>query len=279
MKKKGAMNANRNFTTLVMIAVLMIFSSCENDTSQEVTTLNNLVWADEFNVDGAPDPQNWTYEIGTGQNGWGNNELQYYTDRSENIKVENGFLVITAREESFQGSDYTSARIITKDKREFEYGRFEARMKMPWGQGIWPAFWMLGADIDQNPWPGAGEIDVMEYLGQDPTITFGTIHGPGYSGGESVSKKYDLGNSRFDTKFHVFGIEWGPGFVNFYVDDVLYGRLTPEDIPEGSDWVFDKPFFLLLNMAIGGTLPGSPDQNTVFPQTLIVDYVRVYSFE
>jgi len=211
-------------------------------------------------------------------NGWGNNELQYYTDREENVKVENGFLVITAREESFEGSEYTSGRIITKDKREYVYGRFEARMRLPWGQGIWPAFWMLGADIDNNPWPGAGEIDVMEYLGQEPTVAFGTVHGPGYSGGESVSKKYDLGNDRFDTGFHIFGIEWGPGYIDFYVDDVLYNRLLPEDLPEDGLWVFNKPFFLLLNMAIGGTLPGAPDDSTVFPQTLIVDYVRVYSF-
>ena len=253
-----------------------VFFGCESDESQTVTTLNNLVWSDEFDGSGAPSAQNWVFDIGTGDNGWGNNELQYYTDREENITVQGGFLAITAREEDFEGSSYTSARITTKGLREYEFGRIETRMQLPLGQGIWPAFWMLGADIDTNPWPGAGEIDVLEYLGQNPTEMFGTIHGPGYSAGESITKKYNLGNDRFDTGFHIFGIEWGPNFINFYVDDVLYNQLTPEDLPEDAEWVFNKPFYLLLNMAVGGSLPGAPNEQTMFPQTLLVDYVRVY---
>ncbi|XOV93541.1 MAG: family 16 glycosylhydrolase [Bacteroidota bacterium] len=253
--------------------IALVFSACQ-DYTQEVTTLDNLVIADEFDANGAPDSDLWGYDIGRGFNGWGNNELQYYTDRSENIKVQNGTLVITARKEPYQGAEYTSARILTKNKFTQQYGRFEARMKLPWGQGIWPAFWMLGADIDTNEWPDAGEIDIMEYRGQNPTIVLGTVHGPGYSGGEAISKSYELTKDRFDTGFHVFGIEWGPNYINYYVDDVLYNQITPEDVT--GEWVFDKPFYLLINLAVGGSFVGSPNSETIFPQTLLVDYVRVY---
>lgn len=253
--------------------ILLAFAGC-NDEEQEVTTLNTLVFSEEFDVDGAPNPEVWSYDIGTGMDGWGNQELQYYTNRSENVRVEDGNLIITALEEQFEGSGYTSARMLTKDLFEEQYGRFEARMKLPWGQGLWPAFWMLGADITINPWPNAGEIDIMEYRGQEPTKVEGTVHGPGYSAGESIGKSYELTNDRFDTGFHVFGIEWGPNFINFYVDDVLYNQITPEDVTE--EWVFNKPFFMLLNLAVGGSFVGSPNADTVFPQTLVVDYIRVY---
>lgn len=268
-----------NYTEKLMLPVvlltLFLISGCDPDDTQTVTNFTNLVLEEEFENDGAPNPAVWGFDIGTGQNGWGNQELQYYTDRPENVKVENGVLLITAREESFSGSSYTSARLLTKDKFEQQYGRFEARMRLPWGKGIWPAFWMLGADIDENPWPGAGEIDIMEYRGQDPTILIGSVHGPGYSAGEAVSKDYDLVNDRFDTGFHIFGIEWGPNYINFYVDDVLYNRITPEDVP--GEWVFNKPFYILMNLAVGGTFVGSPNEETEFPQTLLVDYVRVYT--
>ena len=235
-----------------------------------------MVLDEDFDSDGAPNPEVWGFDIGTGPNGdgWGNQELQYYTDRPDNVRVENGFLLITAREESFQNSHYTSGRLLTQDRFEQEFGRFEARIRLPFGQGIWPAFWMLGADIDENPWPGAGEIDIMEYRGQEPTILIGSVHGPGYSGGDAISKEFTLENDRFDTGFHIFGIEWGPNFVNFYVDDILYNQITPEDVT--GPWVFDKPFFILMNLAVGGTFVGSPNAETQFPQTMIVDYVRVY---
>ncbi len=264
----------------LLVACLFIFLGCETDDTQTVATFTQLTMSDEFDTDGAPNSAIWGFDIGTGQDGWGNQELQYYTDRPENVKVQNGILLITADRESFEGSQYTSARLTTKDKFEQRYGRFEARMRLPWGQGIWPAFWMLGADIDENPWPGAGEIDIMEYRGQNPSILIGTVHGPGYSGGESISKEYTLPNDRFDTGFHVFGIEWGPEYINFYVDDVLYNQITPEDIDEETDgegvWVFEKPFYILINLAVGGTFLGPPNEETVFPQTLLVDYVRVY---
>jgi len=258
---------------ILVVTLLAVSLSCSDD-EQTVTELNQLVIQDEFDTKGAPNSSIWGYNIGTGANGWGNNELQYYTDRSENVTVQNGYLLITARKESFKGSSYTSARLLTKGKLEQTYGRFEARMRLPWGQGIWPAFWMLGADIDTNPWPGAGEIDIMEFRGQNPTVILGSVHGPGYSGGQSITKSYTLNNDRFDTGFHVFGIEWGPQYVNYYVDNVLYNQITPADVP--GEWVFDKPFYILINLAVGGSFVGSPNSETVFPQTMLVDYVRVY---
>lgn len=257
----------------VLFSILFIALSCSDD-EQTVATFNQIVLQEEFDTEGAPNPEIWGFDIGTGANGWGNNELQYYTDRTENVTVQNGYLIITAKKESYKGSGYTSARLLTKNKFDQAYGRFEARMRLPWGQGIWPAFWMLGADIDSNPWPGAGEIDIMEYRGQQPTIVLGSVHGPGYSGGNAITKSYELKNDRFDTGFHVFGIEWGPEYINYYVDNVLYNQITPADVP--GEWVFNKPFFILMNLAVGGSFVGSPNSETVFPQTMLVDYVRVY---
>ena len=272
MTDKMQLHINR----LLLAATLFMFLGCSNDEAQTVTRFTVLVLSEEFDTDGPVDSSVWGFDIGTGQNGWGNNELQYYTDRSENVTVQNGKLLITAHQESFEGSNYTSARLITKDKFEQKYGRFEARIRLPYGQGIWPAFWMLGADIDENPWPGAGEIDIMEYRGQNPSLLIGSVHGPGYNGGNAISKEYELENDRFDTGFHIFGVEWGPEYINFYVDDVLYNQITPEDVT--GKWVFDKPFFILMNLAVGGSFVGAPNAETVFPQTMIVDYVRVYNY-
>ena len=230
--------------------------------------------SDEFTTNGAPNPELWVNNIGTGDNGWGNRELQYYTNRSQNVKVEDGVLKITAVKEVFLGSEYTSARILTKGKFEQKYGRYEARIKLPLGKGLWPAFWMLGANSDTVIWPQCGEIDIMEYLGSKPTSIFGTVHGPGYSGENAISKDYILTNDRFDNDFHVFGIEWGENYVNYYVDDVLYNQITPKDVK--GEWVFNQPFYIILNMAVGGNFPGMPNSETVFPQTMLVDYVRVY---
>mgnify|MGYP006426146521 CR=1 FL=1 len=262
-----------------MIKKIMLFFticsiiSCEDDETQTVTKFDNLVFEESFEG-GEIDGSLWSFETGTGQNGWGNNELQYYTDRPENVKVEDGKLIITAKKESFQGSSYTSARMITKNNYEVKYGRIEARMKMPWGRGLWPAFWMLGANIDEVGWPQTGEIDIMEYRGQDPNIVHGSVHGPGYSAGNSVTKSFELNNDRLDTGFHTYGIEWNENFINFYIDDSLYNQIKPNDVT--GEWVFNKPFFMLINMAVGGTFVGSPSGDTVFPQTLEVDYIRVF---
>ncbi|WP_299064029.1 glycoside hydrolase family 16 protein [uncultured Polaribacter sp.] len=262
------------FKSLLIVFTLFFATSCNTDEEQTVATFTNLVMQDEFDTNGSLDNTIWDFNIGTGTNGWGNNELQYYTDRSENAIVQNGVLIITAKKEDFNGAGYTSARILTKGKFEQKYGRFEARIRLPYGQGTWPAFWLLGANIDEVGWPQCGEIDIMENRGQEPTLISGTVHGPGYSAGESIGKSYELLNDRFDTGFHVFGIEWGPEYINFYVDDVLYNQITPEDVT--GEWVYDHPFFIILNLAIGGDYVGAPNAETVFPQRMLVDYVRVY---
>ncbi|BAO75024.1 endo-1,4-beta-xylanase A precursor [Winogradskyella sp. PG-2] len=236
--------------------------------------------SDEFSTTGALDLTKWSYEIGNGEAqgipGWGNNELQYYTDRLENVVVEDGMLKIRALQEDFEGLGYTSGRILTQGKFQQKYGRFEARIKLPWGQGLWPAFWMLGDDNDGAvAWPQRGEIDIMENRGQEPTLINGSVHGPGYSGAQAITKAYELDSDRFDTGFHVFGIEWGENYINYYVDDVLYNQITPSDLT--GDWVFDNEFFIIINVAVGGNYVGSPNEATVFPQEMLVDYVRVYS--
>jgi len=277
--------------SFLLVAVLVI-SSCANDDTQTVATFTELVMADEFDKDGAPDPAIWGYDIGDGSDtptgaGWGNGELQYYTDRTDNVTVQNGVLIISAKEESFQGYNYTSAKLTTEGKFEQTYGRFEARIKVPAGSGLWPAFWML-SDCGDVEWPQCGEIDIMEYRRQEPTSVSGSIHGPGYSGLTNpqgqITKSYDLENDRFDTGFHIFGIEWGPEYINYYVDDVLYNQITPDDLKitpdDGSgnlaEWVFNKPFYIIINLAVGGNFPGSPNADEAFPQTMLVDYVRVY---
>lgn len=274
-------NINYKISVLTLGFLGLIFStySCDDDEKQTVVTKFDLVMEDNFDVDGAPDPSIWTYDIGRGadNNGWGNNELQYYTDSPNNVVVQNGYLIITAKQEAIGGASYTSARLKTQNLFEQKYGRFEARIKLPLGQGLWPAFWMLGSNIDEVVWPQCGEIDIMEYLGNNPTQILGTLHGPGYSGGESISKKYNLPNSRFDNEFHVFGVEWTESYINWYVDDVLYNQITRKQVEaEGGEWVFDNSFFMILNMAVGGNLPGSPNSSTTFPQRMLVDYVRVY---
>lgn len=267
--------------SLIFLAVVFAITvSCSPDEKQQVTTLNKLIFEDDFNINGAPDPAVWGLDIGNGAAqgipGWGNNESQYYTDRSENVVVEDGILKISALKENFQGSNFTSGKVLTKGKYQRKFGRFEARIKLPWGQGIWPAFWLLGDDSNGTQvWPQIGEIDIMEYRGQEPTIVHGTVHGPGYSGGQAITKSYDLINNRFDTDFHIFGIEWGPGYINFYVDGVLYNQITPEDVT--GEWVFDdNDFYIIMNVAVGGTFVGPPGVNTVYPQTMLVDYVRIY---
>jgi beta-glucanase (GH16 family) len=245
-------------------------------------TLWDLVWSDEFDGSrGSPvNSSKWSFDIGG--NGWGNNELETYTGRTANSDVEGGFLVIKALKETFTGADgitrnYTSARLLTKNKFSQAYGRFEARIKIPHGQGVWPAFWMLGDNIDTAHWPNCGEIDIMENIGKEPSIVHGTLHGPGYSAGSGVSTAYTLPSGRkFSDDFHTFTVEWEPNVIRFYVDGILYKTRTPADLPAGTSWVFDHPFFIILNVAVGGGWPGNPDATTVFPQRMLVDYVRVY---
>jgi beta-glucanase (GH16 family) len=237
-----------------------------------------LSWSDDFSgANGSsPDSSKWVMETGGG--GWGNNELETYTSRPENAKIQDGNLVITAIQENFTGTDgisrpYTSARMKTAGKFDQKYGRFEARIKMPAGQGIWPAFWMLGTNIDSVPWPSCGEIDIMENLGKEPATVHGSLHASGFDSTAS----YSLNTGKFADDFHVFAIEWEPAAIRFYVDGNLYDTRTPANVPAGKTWAFDHPFFILLNVAVGGNWPGSPDATSTFPQNMLVDYVKVYS--
>lgn len=239
-------------------------------------------WSDEFSgADGsAPDPTKWAFDLGGG--GWGNAELQTYTSRPQNVSIQGGNLVITAAKETYTGTDgiarnYTSARIKTQGLFAQSSGRFEARIKIPSGQGLWPAFWMLGNDVTSNGWPNCGEIDIMENVGKEPAMVHATIHGPGYSGGGGISSAKTLATGKFADDFHLYAVEWEGTQMRFYVDGLLFATRTPTDLPSnGSPWVFDHPFFLILNLAVGGNWPGSPDGTTTFPQQMLVDYVRVY---
>ena len=243
-----------------------------------------LIWSDEFSqpVGTGPDPTKWNYDLGGG--GWGNQELEVYTDTRENSAVvadpdatDGRALAVIAVRTAAGG--YTSARLKTQGLFTTAYGRIEARLKLPIGDGLWPAFWMLGDNIGAVGWPTCGEIDIMENLGQDPTRVYGTLHGPGYSGAQGLQGAYPLPNGQlFSDDYHVVAVDWSPDRIEWSVDGHVYSTCTPATIPPGTRWVFNgAPFFLILNVAVGGSWPGNPDASTVFPQTLYVDYVRVYA--
>ena len=271
-----------------LIAILSVAINCfsQNPVTPPTSDGWTMVWSDEFNgPNGSPvDRTKWVAD--TGGKNWGNHELEYYTDRSENASILDGTLVIRALQENYTGPDgvernYTSARLKTLGKFSQTYGRFEARIKIPYGQGIWPAFWLLGDDIEKVGWRACGEIDIMENIGKEPTTIHGSIHGPEYIDAIVLQTPYNLssplsGQRRFADDFHIFGIEWDSESVRFYVDKDVYARRTRADLKPGWKWAFDKPFFLILNLAVGGDWPGNPDSTTVFPQSMLVDYVRVY---
>lgn len=243
-------------------------------TSPESYTGMNLVWQDEF-AGSELSGTNWTHESGTGSNGWGNNELQYY--RQQNTTVQDGYLIITARKENMQGSAYTSSRIITKDKRSFQYGRIDIRAVLPKGQGIWPALWMLGSDFSTAGWPACGEIDIMEMVGgagRENTV-HGTLHWDNGGSHACTCDKpgYTLDNGTFGDEFHVFSIVWDETHITWYVDDVQFNSI---DITPGELSEFHNRYFFIFNVAVGGNWPGSPDATSTFPQRMIVDYVRVF---
>jgi beta-glucanase (GH16 family) len=235
-----------------------------------------LIWSDEFNgaPGSPPDPSKWVYDLGG--DGWGNQELEVYTDNRGNSHLDGqGHLVIQALQ--LAPGKFTSARLKTQGKFAFEYGRVEARIRIPYGQGIWPAFWMLGADIRRNGWPTCGEIDIMENIGREPDTVHGTIHGPGYSGGKAIGKPFQIAGGRFAADYHVYAVEWAPERIDFLVDGQSYQTVTPAGLPPGTKWVYDHPFFVILNVAVGGAWPGNPDGSSAFPQQMLVDYVRVYA--
>jgi beta-glucanase (GH16 family) len=260
----------------VMVVVASLLASACVSTQAPVAAKSTgaewkLVWSDEF-AGPMLDESKWTFDVGG--LGWGNAEMQFYTSRPENVCIEDGHLVIEAREETLDINEYTSARLKTLGKVSWTYGRFEGRMRIPRGQGIWPAFWLLGENFEQYKWPDCGEIDIMENIGREPSKVHGTIHGPRYSGGEGPTAVYELGSGAFADDFHVFAVEWERDEIRWYVDGKHYNTIKRGDVP--GPWVFDKPFFMILNVAVGGNWPGDPDDTSTFPQEMLVDYVRVY---
>lgn len=234
-----------------------------------------LVWEDDFDA-ATINQDDWTFEIGTGNNGWGNNELQYY--RAENAYIaQSDYLVIEAKNEAFGGSDYTSTRMITQDKQEFQYGRIDIRAVLPEGQGIWPALWMLGENFQEVGWPQCGEIDIMELVGHQPNRVHATVHYPNADGNHTFTGTSDAltGGAKFSDEFHVFSLIWEEDKMEFLRDGEVYQTLTPDILAPGQ-YPFNHPFFFIFNVAVGGQWPGSPDASTSFPQRMIVDYVRVF---
>jgi len=271
-------------TTLFAVAILALSCGGGAGLQPPPAAGYKLVWSDEFNgADGSsPDSSKWTYDIGG--NGWGNNELEYYTNRTQNAQIKGGNLVITAQKETYTGSDgvtrnYTSARLKTQGLFTQAYGRFEASIKIPAGQGMWPAFWMLGNNISSVGWPKCGEIDIMENIGREPSTVHGSLHSSSTVAQTSdASAPFSLpAGQNFADAFHLYAVEWEPGTVRFYVDSNLYATFTQSQWPAGGTWSFDHPFFILLNVAVGGNWPGPPDSTTVFPQQMLVDYVRIYT--
>ena len=271
-------------TFLLIVACLV--AVCCSPGIQAQKEYAKMTFNDEFagKAGAAVDVSKWTAEIGG--KGWGNQELQYYTNSTENAFLDGaGNLVIKVAKltpplklECWYGPcQYTSARLITKGKFEQKYGTFEARIKIPRGQGMWSAFWMLGNDIDKVSWPQCGEIDIMENIGKEPKTVHGTIHGPGYAGDKGIGAASGLSkNQTFADDFHVYSTEWSENKIRFFVDGKRYKTITPTDLPPGTKWVYDHPFFLLLNFAIGGPWGGNPGATSVFPQEMVIDYVRVY---
>jgi len=269
---------------VLLVSYLMPLRSDGGATLQPPPASYTLSWSDEFSGPdrSSPDSSKWAYDIGG--NGWGNDELEYYTDRAQNVQLKGGNLVINAQKETYTGADgvtrnYTSARLKTQALFSQAYGRFEARIKIPAGQGMWPAFWMLGNNIGSAGWPKCGEIDIMENIGKEPGTVHGSMHGPNTAGPTSdLTAAFRLpAGQNFANDFHIYAVEWEPDTVRFYVDSNLYATFNSSQWPAGGTWVFDHPFFIILNVAVGGSWPGSPDTTTVFPQQMLVDYVRVYT--
>jgi len=247
--------------------------SCNNVIAQ---TYKKLVWSDEFNKPGLPDSTNWSYDIGTGNNGWGNNELQYYTNRVQNTRVEKGMLVIEAKKESFANANYTSARLVTKKSGNWKYGRIEVNAKIPIGKGLWPAIWMMPAGSVYGNWPKSGEIDIMENVGFKPDSVHSTVHTYLYNGGKGTQKGAAVSRNDLKEAFHIYALEWTADLITFFIDNEKVFEYRNEQKGFES-WPFDQEFYLILNVAVGGNWGGQKGiDNTVFPAKMVIDYVRVY---
>ncbi len=269
----------RSLAASVICAALLAACAPQSPASDPATTTEpdrpgwRLVWADEFDTDGLPDAERWNYEEGFIRN----QEAQYYTrEREENARVSDGMLVIEARRESYEGADYTSASLTTRDRAEWRYGRIEVRAKLPQGRGVWPAIWMLGSNIDEVGWPACGEIDIMEFVGFDPGRVHGNVHTEAFNHvlGTNLGAAIDL-DAPYDD-FHIYAVEWFPDRIDFFVDEEKY--FSFENSGAGSaEWPFDEPHFLIINLAIGGAWGGQQGiDDAIFPQQYMIDYVRVY---
>jgi len=264
----------------VALVLLLLFFSCSQPTKTVDQKQWRLVWSDEFNYSGLPDAKKWDYDVGG--NGWGNKELQFYTARrQENARVEDGHLIIEARKESWEGRDYTSARLVSRGKGDWTYGRFEVRAKLPSGRGTWPAIWMLPTGWAYGHWPDSGEIDIMEHVGFDPDVVHTSIHTRAYNHTINTQKTAQLKLPNSRTEFNVYAVEWTPEEIRGFVNDKQFftfrnERLTNPDA-DFRQWPFDKPFHLLLNLAVGGMWGGQQGVDpAIWPQRLEIDYVRVY---
>lgn len=264
--------------------LLLVFLTAQASTNIFAQTKNKpfqkLVWSDEFNGKGLPDPTKWDYDTAMGCPkicGWGNNELQYYTHKNtKNVRQEDGMLIVEARREKMGEAQYTSARIVTKNKGDWKYGRIDVRAKLPAGRGMWPAIWMLPTDWKYGGWPHSGEIDIMENVGFWPDSVLGTVHTNAYNGMKGTQKTKGLNFKDLSTAFHVYSIEWDAKKIRFYVDNILYNEF--KNSGKGVDeWPFDQRFHLLINIAVGGNWGGQKGiDDSIFPQKMYVDYVRVY---
>jgi beta-glucanase (GH16 family) len=267
---------------LVLLIITAQFVTYSHSSHTSVRNVNDwkLVWSDEFNYSGLPDAAKWKYD--TGGHGWGNKELQFYTqDRKENARVENGSLIIEARRDNWKGHEFTSARLVSKGKGDWTYGRFEARAKLPTGKGAWPAIWMLPTGWKYGNWPNSGEIDIMEQVGYEPQVVHASVHTKSYNHNIGTHKTAKTNLPNATTEFNVYAVEWTPEEIRGYVNDRHYFTFKNERLTDSSadyrSWPFDQPFHLLMNIAVGGTWGGSRgvDRN-IFPQRMEIDYVRVY---
>jgi len=263
-----------------LLGIFIFFSACHSASTgspsgkmQERDNGNfKLVWNDEFDYTGQPDSSKWSFEIGNGKKGWGNNELEYYTNHLSNANVKEGKLVITARKEQIDGFNYTSARLITQHKFAFTYGRIDVSAKLPGGKGIWPAIWMLGDDIETVGWPACGEVDIMEHIGKEPDRIHGSIHTPSSFGNTLNTAIINVPDC--EAAFHVYSVEWDKQEIRYYIDNSFYYSYHP-DVYNDDTWPFNKKLFIILNVAVGGNFGGAVDAN-IFPQSMEVGFVRVF---
>lgn len=267
-------------TPLLIITTLLICCTPAQRSDTQSFDDYELIWSDEFEYEGLPDSSKWSYDVGDGCPdicGWGNNELQYYTeDRLKNARVENGNLIIEAHQENYETRNYTSARLLTRNRDAWKYGRFEIRAKLPSGKGTWPAIWMLPENWEYGGWPESGEIDIMEHVGHEPERVYATVHTEAYNHVLGTQDTDTLRVADAEQNFHVYTLEWTPQNLNWYIDGEQYSSFDNENATY-KEWPFDQPFHLILNIAVGGNWGGAQgvDEN-IWPQQMVVDYVRVY---